>query len=614
MKRASIILLVAFLIPCFTSGQSVEKVNIYGYLGKRIDDCIEHRVMGQDVDYLVEPFRHRNEHRRWQSEFWGKWTLGAIDTYRYTKNPALYRKIEQGVADLIATQSKDGYIGNYAEEHQPGRWDVWCRKYTALALLAWYDLSHDRKALKAAQALIDHLIAQLKAKSIDIAQVGLYKGMPSCSILEPVVYLYNRTKNEKYLDFAKYIAEQMDSEMGAELITKGEQGVAVANRTPLPEKWFSRENGHKAYEMMSCYEGLIELHKITGEKRLLISAEKSIESIIREEINLAGSGSAFECWYGGASQQHLPTYHTMETCVTFTWMQLCHRMLELTGDVKFADNMERTIYNALLASLKNDGTQIAKYSPLEGWRTEGERQCGMNINCCNANGPRAFAMIPHYTYKADASGVTINLYGKSDATLSLGKNRIHIEQRGDYPATDKVEIVVSPEKDAEFDLKLRIPEWSAINSVAVNGIDIKDVKRGYLTISRKWSKGDVVTLKFDLRARLYEQSNHQAIMRGPIVLARDSRFGDGFVDESAVIQSKDGFVEVTPVEGKKFAWLTFAVPAVMGTDLEGHRTPRNVKFCDFASAGNTWEKTVRYKVWLPKTLDVKNSPYKPYND
>ena len=107
MKKLYTLLVAVLLLPYLASGQSVEKVNLYGYLGKRIDDCIEHRVMGQDVDYLVEPFRHRNEFKRWQSEFWGKWTLGAIETYRYTQDPALYKKIEQGVADL----SKAGQLG-----------------------------------------------------------------------------------------------------------------------------------------------------------------------------------------------------------------------------------------------------------------------------------------------------------------------------------------------------------------------------------------------------------------------------------------------------------------------------------------------------------------------
>ena len=91
--------------------------------GGRIDDCISHRVMEQDVDALVEPFRHRNETWRWQSEFWGKWTLGAIETYRYTGNAALYEKIAASVGQIIGTQSPDGYIGNYAPEAQLKDWD-----------------------------------------------------------------------------------------------------------------------------------------------------------------------------------------------------------------------------------------------------------------------------------------------------------------------------------------------------------------------------------------------------------------------------------------------------------------------------------------------------------
>ena len=85
--------------------------------------------------------------------------------------------------------------------------------------------------------------------------------------------------------------------------------------------------------------------------------------------------------------------------MTFTWMQICDRMLGLTGNSLYADQIEKAMYNALLASLKADASQIAKYSPLEGWRHEGEEQCGMHINCCNANGPRAFAMIPQFAYQ-----------------------------------------------------------------------------------------------------------------------------------------------------------------------------------------------------------------------
>jgi hypothetical protein len=116
-----------------------------------------------------------------------------------------------------------------------------------------------------------------------------------------------------------------------------------------------------------------------------------------------------------------------------------------------------------------------------------------------------------------------------------------------------------------------------------------------------------------MRGRLVERNNYQAIVRGPVVLARDSRMADGFVDETSVVQSKDGYVELKPITVPDFAWMTFSVPMVLGTDLEGAAEPSQIKMCDFASAGNTWDKAIRYRVWLPRTLHVMTTPYIPYN-
>lgn len=596
---------------------AVEQVRLGGYIGSRIDDCIEQRVKGQDVDHLVEPFRHQNEASRWQSEFWGKWIQGAIASYRYNHDPELYQIIRQGAESLMATQLPNGYIGNYAEEHQLKQWDVWGRKYTALGLIAWYDLSGDERALQAAVRLIDHLMTQVGPDKVSIVSTGNYRGMASASVLEPVAYLYNRTGEKRFLDFANYIVEELNSEAGPQLISKAIDDVPVADRFPHPQTWFSRENGQKAYEMMSCYEGLLEMYKITGNELLLSVVEKTVGHIIREEINIAGSGSAFECWYGGKQRQTLPTYHTMETCVTFTWMQLCNRLLQLTGNSLYADYIELTAYNALMASLKDDASQIAKYSPLEGWRTEGEEQCGMHINCCNANGPRAFAMLPHYAYQVDGNRIRVNLYSASEAEINLVDRRalgVKLTQKTDYPVSDRIEIEVDPERTASFEIALRIPSWSKIAEVEVNGVQQQGVMQGaYLPLEREWSKGDRITIRLDLRARLVEMDNHQAIVRGPVVFARDSRFGDGFVDETSVIQSKDGYVELTAVEAPSFAWMAFTAPAVLGTDLEGNGVANKIYLCDFSSAGNEWDKSQRYRVWLPKTLNVQNMPYVPYN-
>lgn len=490
-----------------------------------------------------------------------------------------------------------------------------------LGLLSWYELTGDRRALDAAAGVADHLLSQIGPGKTDIVLTGEYLGMPSSTVLEPIMSLYNKTGDRRYLDFASYIVAQWETPDGPRLISRAD--VPVALRFPHPKEWFTYENGQKAYEMMSCYEGLLEYYKVTGNEADCEAVLKAYSHILEEEINVAGSGSAVECWYGGRALQTVPTYHTMETCVGFTWMQFCNRLLELTGDSRYADNIERTFYNAILGALKDDGCQIAKYTPLEGWRVEGERQCGLNINCCNANGPRAFAMMPALAYRAGGNCLTVNFYGESEADVRLGRrNSLRVVQSGDYPASGDIAIELTPEKAADFTLALRIPEWSRRTSARViSGADTLAVELGslaageYARISRRWKAGDRVELSLDMTARVVEQNGCQAVVRGPLVLARDSRFDDGFVDEGVVIQTaSDGTVELSPAEGSGFAWMAFTAPMIVGTDLENNGKPRRIHLCDFASAGNTWDKSVRYRVWLPKTLNVMRGEYRAYND
>lgn len=617
--RKSLLGILSFPFVCLAVAQNQDPstardIKISGYLGERIDACIERRVKAQDVDHLVEPFRHHEETSRWQSEFWGKWIQGAIASYRYNKDPELYEVIRKGAELLMETRLPNGYIGNYSEEAQLQQWDIWGRKYTTLGLLHYYDLSGDPKALECARGEIDYLMTQVGPGKVSIASTGNYFGMASSSILEPVVYLYNHTHEQKYLDFAQYIVQEFEAPHGSQIISKGIADVPVAKRFPHPKTWFSPTNGHKAYEMMSCYEGLLELYKVTGNTTFLAVAEKTVNHILNEEINIAGSGSAFECWYGGKNLQTYPTYHTMETCVTFTWMQLCHRLLKLTGNSLYADQIEKSMYNALMASLKGDASQIAKYSPLEGWRYEGEEQCNMHINCCNANGPRAFALIPAFAYHVKDNQVKVNLYAESEAQIALDKKHtVRLIQKTDYPLHGTIELQVEPQKAKEFAIALRIPAWSKQTTVTVNGETLAQPLAGsYLPIQRTWKKGDKITLQLDMRAKVVELNRTQAIVRGPLVLARDSRFHDGDVDETCVIAQKDGYVELTPIQAPGFAWMAFTAPVVLGANLEGDGATQAIHLCDFASAGNTWDKTERYRVWLPKTMNVMLAPYKPY--
>ncbi|MGE5393828.1 MAG: beta-L-arabinofuranosidase domain-containing protein, partial [Candidatus Saccharibacteria bacterium] len=413
-------------------------VQINGYLGDKISLCIAERIKKQDVQMLIDPFKQRNETHLWQTEFWGKWILSAIASWEYTHDPEMLGIIKNAVNGLLSTQTPDGYIGNYSPQAQLAHWDIWGRKYTLLGLLAYYDISKDVKALEASRKLADHLMTQVGNGKADIVKTGNYHGMPSSSILEPMVLLYRHTGEKKYLDYARYIVGQWETESGPKLLSKAKEGVDVADRFPFPKEWWSWDNGQKAYEMMSCYEGLLELYRITGDSDYLSSAELAVKNIMDTEINAAGSGTAFECFYHGAQRQTEPTYHTMETCVTFTWIKLCNNLLRLTGNPMYADQIEKTMYNALMASMKEDGSQIAKYSPLEGHRHEGEQQCSMPINCCNANGPRAFTLIPKMAYMTSGNEIIVNLYSSSKAIVSLSpKNKVTIEQATDYPVNDR---------------------------------------------------------------------------------------------------------------------------------------------------------------------------------
>ncbi len=614
MMKRMLILITPFLVStALAQGQAVkaEKIRIDGWLGQKIGQCIRYQTMGEDVDQLTAPFYHHEETGRWQTEFWGKWMLGAVGAYHYSPNPQLYNKMERSVRQMLCAQLPDGYIGNYSPGSQTMNWDIWGRKYTAMGLLAWYDLTGDKKTLASVRRLINHLMTQVGDGKADIVQCGIYKGMPSCSVIIPVLRLYEFTRDPRYLAFARYIVARGESTEGPQLIGKAD--VPVALRWPHPANWYTKENGMKAYEMMSCYMGLLRLYHITHEESLLRAVETAVSHIMQEEINIAGSGSAFECWYGGNHLQTLPAAHTMETCVTVTWMQLCAELLKVTKDTKYADEIERSAYNALIASMRADGQKIAKYSPLAGHRYEGERQCGLDINCCTANAPRGFCLLPSVMYGGDNGEIDVNLYAPSTATVSIdGRHQVEMTQITGYPADGKVEIQVSPSRSHVFTVALRIPQWSRHTRVSVNGNDCGNITPGqYCRIHRTWTKGDRIVLNLDMQGQLQENSHCQAITYGPVVLARGSRFQDGFVDEGVDIKANNGTVALQRAEPADFAQLTFTVSTITGTNREGVR-PRTIHLCDFASAGNDWDDRQRYRVWLPKVIDVRTENVNEY--
>ncbi|SDL33890.1 hypothetical protein SAMN04487898_117110 [Pedobacter sp. ok626] len=588
-------------------------MHLTGYLGGKLEESIANRILVQDVDKLIEPFKveNRKETQMWQSEFWGKWFTSAVLAYKYHPSVQLKQVLEKAVRGLLATQTPDGYIGNYAMSHRLEQWDIWGRKYCMLGLLSYYDLTKDEKSLNGASHIADNLISDLNKKDGIIVTKGNYKGMAASSVLEPICLLYRYTNNVKYLNFAKEIVRQWERPDGPQLLSKS--NINVSERFPKPKNWYSAEQGQKAYEMMSCYEGLLELYRLTGNDSYKQAVVNSWENIRNTEINIAGSGASTEMWFGGKEVQDFPVHHYQETCVSVTWLKLNNQLLRLTGESRYADEAERTYYNAILGSMSVNGSTWAKYTPLNGQRLPGSGQCGMNLNCCEASGPRGLFNFPFHIVMGRREGLQINFFVRGTYQLEspLGQ-RLKVIQSTDYPKSGSMNAELDINKPEAFEISIRIPEWSNVNKLTVNGETVADVKNGGLTrIKRIWKRGDKISLELDMRGRLIESGNGVrsfAIMRGPIVLARDSRFeGIGLAAVLKPVTDQQGYVLLKKLPDNPTEYfMHFEAEFIPESYTETPAGPVAISLCDYASAGNG-HKSSFYEVWMPQLINPKNN-------
>ena len=603
-----------------TSVSNIGDVRLKGYLGERLDMMIQRHVIGTDVDYITAPFQEKTETKGWwQTEFWGKYMHSAMPYLQYTGSAKLKSDVDRGIARMLASQETCGYIGNYPDELRCNDgWDVWGMKYTMMGLLHYYDATKSSEVLEACKRVCDYVIAELGPggkRGRHLYQSGNWSGYASSSILEPVMWLYKRTDDKKVLDFAAYLVKDMtEAEDGPRLLDLALKGISVADRngygnTPdTSGAYVAKHNRWKSYEMMSCYQGMLEYFEVTGRKDLFDAAVATGNDIIKEEINLAGGCACSEAWFHGARKQHLPYLRLQETCVTTTWLRFCEKLLDLTGDPKWADEIERTFYNAYLGAMKADGSEFAGYTPLSGNRYHGQHHCYMHTDCCTANGPRGFLCFLKELFRTKDDAVVFNFYASALVKGVIPKTgkKVAFDMYSLYPRSNAARIVSHTENAGVVPLKLRIPKWSEATVVKVNGQEQKGAAAGaYFTIEREWKLGDIVEIKFDMPVVAHTLEHNIAFTRGPVLLARDSRFSDGDFTEPFRRGIKDGqrmpsFADVrTPTDDM---WMAFSATLPIGSHHENPEgaLQETVFFCDYASAGNTWHRDNCYRTWFPE--------------
>jgi DUF1680 family protein len=241
-----------------------------------------------------------------------------------------------------------------------------------------------------------------------------------------------------------------------------------------------------------------------------------------------------------------------ETCVSMAWLYFNLSLGRLTGEVRFFDMAEQTLYNHLLAAQSPDGKGWAYYVGLRDhkryrWHTDPE--------CCPSRGVRALAQIPTHVFGIGAQYIYVNFYESCNAVLSLPSgDKVGIKLAGNYPFEDHVRLAIDTQSPVEIALHLRIPGWCKTWQLSLNDtlLTLKPDQMGYLVIERLWRTGDVVELRFDMPLRVVVDvlgnRGRVAVTRGPLVYAIDS----AYLPEKTILDDIVLNVESDPLKSRAY--------------------------------------------------------------
>jgi DUF1680 family protein len=500
-------------------------IRLQGFLGERYRKNEMARLLAKNEDEMLSGFQKRPGKHPYVGQHVGKWIHAATLTWVNTKNEALRAKLDRVVSRLIAAQKEDGYLGTYADDAHWGmgkdqQWDVLVHKYVMLGLLTYHNHTGDQASLEASKKIGDLLVSTFSINGdsgmrLDLNERSTHAGMASGSVLEPMVLLYRATGDEKYLSFARFIADHWEANNGPRIIST------------LTEKRSVKLTGDgKAYDMLSCLVGLCELHRTTGEQRYLIPAINAWNDITANHLLITGSGSSRELWTAPRQFLSGAKDDTAETCVTVAWIQLTNQLLRLTGDPRYAEELEKTFYNHLPAAQKPDGSAWAYFTALDGKKSYQTEQ-----NCCTSSGPRGWALLPTFVYMTDDDGIAVNFLTSSSASLKINGETVIVRQETLFPVSGSVTIAVTVPKPMKFALRVRVPSWSKIDG-------LKAKPGGYWLLRQTWSRTQTIKLNFDIPVRVLSgegsSSGKIAIARGPQVLAVDEPYNSGLTNLTAI--------------------------------------------------------------------------------
>ena len=496
----------------------------------------------------MEPGEHRGF--VFQDSDAAKWLEGAAYSLMSRPDPKLEAKADELVKTIIAAQQPDGYLNTYYTITAPEKrftnlrddHELYCLGHLIEAAVAYYRATGKTALLDAMVKYVDLVDGVFGPEP---EKLHGYPGHPELELA--LVKLYGVTGNERHLRLAGYFVdtrgtaplffeeEEKNNGNGKYYFADGPLGYAYcqADRSVREQQ---EAEGH-AVRAMYLYSAMADLARLTGDAGLRNACERLCASVTEKRMYITGAigsspyGEAFTFDYD------LPNDTVYgETCAAIGLVFWARRMLLLEPEGKYADVMERALYNCVLSGMQLDGRSFFYVNPLEvlpeacvkdhgKQHVRFRRQPWFGCACCPPNLVRLLMSLEEYLYSAAGDTVYVHLYVSGEAEFRLPGGTIRLHCRTDYPWDGRIRFRIQAEAPVSAVLALRLPEWSPQYRLRINGEAAEPrAERGYLPVERLWQDGDALELDLELKPALYaaspnvaEDAGKAAMVCGPLV-------------------------------------------------------------------------------------------------
>lgn len=478
------------------------------------------------------------------SDFY-KWVEAVAYSLTQYPDPELERKADEAIDIVCAAQEENGYLDTYYILNGMDQiftnlkdfHELYCLGHLIEGAVAYHQATGKDKLLNCACRYADFVAERFGEEE------GKCKGYPGHEIAEMALAgLYEETGEDKYLKLAKFFVDErgtrpyyFDVEDPKRVAAGKEKELRYQyNQAHKPVREQDEAVGH-AVRAVYLYSGMTDVARITKDETLYQACEALWENVTNKKMYITGAIGGIQDGEAFSFNYDLPNdLAYAETCAAIGLMFWARRMLEIRPDRKYADVMERALYNSVLSGMDLDGKAFFYVNPLEvlpeachkdsrKFHVKPVRQKWFGCACCPPNLARLLSSIGRYAYGENEDTLFVHLYIGGEITKQVGGEEILVSLDSDMPWNGNVRVTVKG-KNVPFTLALRIPEWSiGFEAPKLDGASIEE-KEGYLYITRSWGEEESFTLEFPMEARQFmadanvrEDIGKAAVMRGPIV-------------------------------------------------------------------------------------------------